>query len=233
MENMRLTLLRYRDEDCCTAPAEIELRKSNLQSVSGIPVLMELEGEARKAYYRCLDHVVVSGMELNGRSRNPPGNPANSLMSYGNALLYSSIITEIYHTRLDQTVSFLHEPHERRYSLSLDIAEIFKPLIVDRLLIGLANQSHITPSHFEKQGDACMLTDDGWATFLNAFDDCLLETKNIHRSDEIFRGDAGYARNVIESQNMSSISNRTLLRQPDNVQYNRIRREGAPNTDNL
>jgi CRISPR-associated protein Cas1 len=177
MENMRLNLVRYRDSSCCNSPEQIGLRSDLVDDADGIAEIMELEGEARKSYYTCFDHVIEDEMALGGRSRNPPTNPGNSLMSYGNSLLYATIVTEIYHTRLNQTVSFLHEPHERRYSLSLDIAEIFKPLIVDRLMIGLSNQGMVTRNDFEKEGEACLLTDDGRSTFLNAFDDRMVETR--------------------------------------------------------
>ncbi|XGI83424.1 type I-B CRISPR-associated endonuclease Cas1b [Halorutilales archaeon Cl-col2-1] len=177
IENLRLTLLRYGENNCCIADEELELRKQLLENAESIPELMEIEGEARKIYYDGFDHVIADGMELNGRSKNPPEDPSNSLMSYGNSMLYGSIVTEIYHTRLDQTVSFLHEPHERRYSLSLDIAEIFKPLIVDRLIIGLANQGKITPDDFEKEGDFCSMNESAKSTFVDAFDERLLQTR--------------------------------------------------------
>lgn len=177
MENMRLTILRYRDDKCCSSVEEIKTRKNLLKNTKNIPQIMELEGEVRKIYYRCFDHLINDEMELKGRSKNPPTNPSNSLMSYGNSMLYSSIVTEIYHTRLNQTVSFLHEPHERRYSLSLDIAEIFKPLIVDRLIIGLSNQGKITTDDFEIEGNACMIKENGKSTFINRFDERMQETR--------------------------------------------------------
>jgi CRISPR-associated protein Cas1 len=177
IENMRLNLLRYRDQECCKSPEKLERKADMLQNAKEIPQIMELEGEARKVYYECFDHVIVDEMSMDGRSKNPPKNPANSLMSYGNSLLYATVVTEIYHTRLDQTVSFLHEPHERRYSLSLDVAEIFKPLIIDRLIIGLSNQRKLTSEGFEREGDACLLNDEGKSIFIDAFDTRLSETR--------------------------------------------------------
>lgn len=75
----------------------------------------------------------------------------NSLILFGNSLLYATILTEIYHTQLTPTVSYLHEPGERRYSLSLDISGVFKPVIVDRVIFNLVNNRTIKPEHFDKK----------------------------------------------------------------------------------
>lgn len=98
-------------------------------------------------------------------------------MSYLNTLIYSTTITEIHHTRLNQTISFLHEPHERRYSLSLDISELFKPLIGDRVLLSLTRQNRLRPEHFEKEGRAVLLNDDGKEVIHDAYDRRITRTK--------------------------------------------------------
>ena len=67
---------------------------------------------------------------MNKRVKRPPDNPINALISFGNTLLYTKTISAIYRTHLDQRISYLHEPSEGRFSLSLDISEVFKPVIV-------------------------------------------------------------------------------------------------------
>ena len=62
-----------------------------------------------------------------------------TLVSYVNTLVYTKVLSAIYNTQLNPTVSYLHEPGSRRFSLSLDIAEIFKPIIGDRLIFSLLN----------------------------------------------------------------------------------------------
>ncbi|WP_276302655.1 type I-B CRISPR-associated endonuclease Cas1b [Halorussus lipolyticus] len=176
IENMRLTLRRYCDEECGTGSILSDHRE-NIGEQTTIPELMQHEGSARDAYYSCVDHCLPESFSFPSRSRQPPENPANSAMSYLNALVYASAVTEIYHTRLNQTISFLHEPHERRYSLSLDIAEIFKPLLADRLLLSLTRQGQLTPDDFESEGQAVLLTDDGKKTLRHAFDERLSTTR--------------------------------------------------------
>ena len=69
------------------------------------------------------------------RVKRPPDNPINALVSFGNTLLYTKTISAIYRTHLDQRISYLHEPSEGRFSLSLDMSEVFKPVIVYRLFL--------------------------------------------------------------------------------------------------
>ncbi|MDL0298323.1 CRISPR-associated endonuclease Cas1, partial [Clostridioides difficile] len=73
----------------------------------------------------------------------PPKDPVNALMSFGNSIMYTNVLSEIYKTQLDPTISFLHEPSTKRFSLSLDIAEIFKPIIIDTIIFSLINNKRI------------------------------------------------------------------------------------------
>lgn len=82
---------------------------------------------------------------------HPPNNMINSLISFVNSLIYSKTLSEIYHTQLNPTISYLHEPGFRRYSLCLDLAEVFKPLIGDRLIFSLLNRRQITEESFTKE----------------------------------------------------------------------------------
>ena len=82
---------------------------------------------------------------------HPPDNMINSLISYVNSLIYSKTLSEVYHTQLNPTISYLHEPGVRRYSLCLDISEVFKPLIGDRLIFSLLNRQQITEESFTQE----------------------------------------------------------------------------------
>jgi len=98
------------------------------------------------------------------------------MISFGNSLLYTATINAIYHTQLDQTISFLHEPSERRFSLSLDISEIFKPLIVDRTIFKLVNKDMITENDFIKELNYCLLNKSGKEKFIRDFEERLRTT---------------------------------------------------------
>ncbi len=70
----------------------------------------------------------------------------NTLISFGNSLMYSTVLTYIYQTPLDPRIGYLHSTNFRRFSLNLDISEIFKPIIVDRSILNLVNKKN----HFRK-----------------------------------------------------------------------------------
>jgi CRISPR-associated protein Cas1 len=183
IENTRLTLKRYKEDDCCNSAQRLENMKSGIDSFNTVSELMQGEGEARKVYYNCLDHC-INGFTLEKRTRQPPKDEINSVMSYLNSLVYAAIVTELYYTRLDQKISFLHEPHERRYSLSLDISEIFKPMIGDRLLVRLFNENRLSSDDFTSKGSGVFLDDDGRKKVLNLFRDRMESTRKHPRSKE-------------------------------------------------
>ncbi|MFQ5885213.1 MAG: type I-B CRISPR-associated endonuclease Cas1b, partial [Thermoplasmata archaeon] len=98
---------------------------SELPSTRTIPEIMHVEGSVRDAYYKALDKLFPEKYRIVRRTRMPPENKMNTLISFGNSLVYTTVLSEIYNTQLNPTISFLHEPSERRFSLSLDVAEIF------------------------------------------------------------------------------------------------------------
>ncbi len=94
--------------------------------------------------------------------------------------MYSSALSEIYRTQLNPTISYLHEPGERRFSLSLDLAEIFKPVIVDRLIFSLVNTRQIRPEHAEQDMNHCFLKEEARKLFVKGFEE-KLQTTIKHR----------------------------------------------------
>ena len=101
-------------------------------------------------YYSSWNDIINQDIKFEKRVKNPPYNAINSLISYVNTIIYTRVLSEIYKTQLNPTISYLHEPSERRFSLCLDIAEIFKPLIGDRLIFSMLNKKQITENDFEK-----------------------------------------------------------------------------------
>jgi CRISPR-associated protein Cas1 len=119
--------------------------------------------------------------EFKERVKNPPSNAINALISFGNALCYSVCLTEIYRTQLNPTIAYLHEPSERRFSLALDLAEIFKPIFVDRIIFKLINTRELQEKHFTNGLNFCHLNDAGRKVFIKAFEE-KMRTTIKHRS---------------------------------------------------
>lgn len=133
--------------------------------------LMGLEGNMRNHYYKAFDQILDNPLfRFEKRSRRPPRNHMNTLISFGNSLLYTMVLSEIYKTHLDPRIGFLHETNFRRFSLNLDIAEIFKPIIVDRTIFTLINRNQLTKNGFESDMGGIMLKESGRKTFVAEMD---------------------------------------------------------------
>lgn len=141
-----------------------------------ITEVMNVEGRIRADYYNRLDEVLPEDFQIGKRTRRPPENMINSLISFGNSLMYSTVLSEIYNTQLNPTISYLHEPSERRYSLSLDLSEIFKPIMVDRLILYLVKKRMLSEDDFEKDMEYCLLNEKGRKVFLKEYDNRLKKT---------------------------------------------------------
>ena len=102
----------------------------------------------------------------------------NTLISFLNSLVYTTVLSEIYKTQLDPTISFLHEPGVSRFSLSLDIAEVFKPIIADRLIFSLLNRNQIQDKHFTQGLEYLHLDENGSKIILSEYDKRLKQTIN-------------------------------------------------------
>ncbi|MFC6764983.1 CRISPR-associated endonuclease Cas1 [Natrinema soli] len=91
-------------------------------------------------------------------------------------MVYTTCVSAIRKTALDPTIGFVHELGERRFTLSLDIADIFKPTLADRLLFRLVNRQQLSIGDFEEELEGCLLNEDGRMTVLQEFEETLDET---------------------------------------------------------
>ena len=158
----------------------IENLSTRIAETSDIDELMGIEGNIRKNYYEAFD-LIINDFDMDGRSYRPPLNEVNALISFGNMMCYSQCLRTIHQTQLNPTISFLHEPGARRYSLSLDLAEVFKPLLVDRVIFKVLNKKMIQSHDFEENMNRVILKPNGKKIFVQAFEDRLTETIN-HRT---------------------------------------------------
>ncbi|HPO55984.1 MAG TPA: type I-B CRISPR-associated endonuclease Cas1b [Ignavibacteriaceae bacterium] len=177
-DNILKNLQYYNTRDKDTTPfiEQIESLIKKIPGTAEIDELMGIEGNIRSIYYESWNLVIKEPIDFTKRIKRPPPNPVNALISFGNSLVYTTVLSEIYKTQLNPLISFLHEPGERRFSLSLDIAEIFKPLLADRIIFTLLNKKQIQEKHFTKQLNFCHLNDEGRKIFTREFDEKLKTT---------------------------------------------------------
>lgn len=180
--NMQKNLSYYqnRGKDVATSLGRIEHYALQVETANHIDELMGIEGNIRQTYYEGFD-LIINDFTMGNRTKQPPQNEVNALISFGNMMCYAVCLDQIYHTQLNPTISFLHEPGARRYSLALDLAEIFKPILVDRTIFSVLNKKQIQASDFRQDLNRCLLKDAARKTFVQAFEDRLKETFK-HRS---------------------------------------------------
>lgn len=175
--------LRYYDKrgkDLVDIIEIIEKLAVTIPSTSEIDELMGIEGNIRKNYYEAFN-LIINHFEMEGRSYRPPKNEVNALISFGNMMCYSQCLRAIHQTQLNPLISFLHQPGERRFSLSLDISEIFKPILVDRVIFKVINKREIQANDFEPNLNAVLLKPKGRKKYVQAWETRLNETIK-HRS---------------------------------------------------
>lgn len=171
--------LRYynsRGKDLKEEMQDIMHYSSRIQSMQTINQLMGIEGNINKRYLSCWNEIINQDINFTKRIKRPPDNMINSLISFVNSLVYTTVLSEIYKTQLNPTVSYLHEPGTRRFSLCLDLAEIFKPLIGDRMIFSLLNKNQITEDSFESGSNYIYLKEKARKTILQEYDSRLKTT---------------------------------------------------------
>jgi len=186
LKNLRYYGAASRGRDMSGVIASIEADRALIATAPDIATLMGIEGRIRYHYYNAWPIIFSAPWaEFTKRVKRPPDNPINALISFGNSLCYTLALSEIYRTPLSPLISFLHEPGERRYSLALDIAEIFKPILADRLIFKLVNNGELRPQHFDEKLNFCYLKESGRRIVLAQWDERLKETikhRNLGRN---------------------------------------------------
>lgn len=132
--------------------------------------LRGLEGVGATAYFGVLDHMILGqkdAFSFNQRSRRPPLDPVNAMLSFAYSLLAHDCASALESVGLDAYVGFLHKDRPGRSSLALDLMEELRPCMADRFVLTLINNRVLSEKSFEYQeSGAVLLTDAGRKTFL-------------------------------------------------------------------
>lgn len=135
--------------------------------------LLGLEGEAAQRYFDGFDSLILQQREsfsFTKRSRRPPLDPVNAMLSFAYTLLARDCAAALEGVGLDPYVGFLHRPRPGRTSLALDLMEELRAVLADRFVVTCINQKVLTGKHFHQQeSGAVLLTDEGRRAFLKAW----------------------------------------------------------------
>jgi len=179
LRNIRQVLKYYanRGKDLEISIQRISEFEQQIDGCGDVSELMAVEGNARECYYKTFDTIIANkDFIFEQRTRRPPKNHLNSLISFGNSIMYTLVLSEIYKTHLDPRIGFLHATNFRRFSLNLDVAEIFKPILIDRVIFSLLAKKMITKKDFESGLDGILIKDKAKKMFVEELDNKLKTT---------------------------------------------------------
>lgn len=170
--------------------------------------LLMIEARCRQSYYQCFNEILKNNdFEYKKRSRRPPLDAINALISFGNSILYQRIAQAIHYTSIDIRISFVHSSMKRHENLNLDIADIFKPVIVDRTIFTLINKKMLcAKSHFNHNEDGSVLLNaEGKNIFLRGFESKLrqrvtLEGKSYSYEQLIYQEIRNLEKSLLQEQ---------------------------------
>lgn len=149
---------------------------SNLEQIhfaENISELLGLEGNSRTTYYSTWQNLIKKENDFCKRIKQPPIGIVNSLISFGNSVLYAVILNEIYRTRLNPFVGFIHETGDNKHPLVYDISEIFKPVIVDKVIFRVLNLNIISDDDFNFTDKGFRLKDESRKKFVQEIENRL------------------------------------------------------------
>ncbi|HQL67289.1 MAG TPA: type I-B CRISPR-associated endonuclease Cas1b [Caldisericia bacterium] len=178
-ENIKKVLNYYNSRDINLEQiiSKIDNLKELISFQKDIDQLMAIEGNIREIYYNAFDYIVDDeNFSMDERTKRPPKNRMNALISFGNSLLYTTILSEIYKTHLDPRIGFLHATNFRRFTLNLDVSEIFKPILVDRVIFHILNKGMIKSNDFDQKLGGLYLKESGRKVFIEKFEERLSTT---------------------------------------------------------
>ena len=161
--NMQANLLyyRYRNVDELDIPiCQMDRHIDKIGKTESCDELMGVEGNLHQIYYGAW-RLIDPALNFGKRIRRPPNNPVNCLISFLNQMSYTVVRHEIFKTHLDQSLSWLHSPSSSRASLSLDLAELFKPLFTDALIFKMVRKGMLRDNWFDQKDGVCLLSETG------------------------------------------------------------------------
>ncbi|MDQ3763514.1 MAG: CRISPR-associated endonuclease Cas1 [Actinomycetota bacterium] len=175
--NCRTLLRRNSRGDVSSTVAALKRLAAQAREATNFSSLLGIEGIAARMYFGALPSMLGASAEpfsaefsQLGRNRRPPPDPLNALLSFCYAMLTKDLVAVTLGVGLDPYLGVYHRSRYGRPSLALDLAEEFRPLIADSVVIGLLNKGEITPSDFVRRAGAVSLTADGRRTVLKAYE---------------------------------------------------------------
>lgn len=174
LRNSRALLMRARREDLYQDAGEIDGLSTLVERLAharDVNIVRGIEGEGASIYFRGYGRIVSSeGFQFATRSRRPPTDPANALLSFGYAMLAKTTGTSVRTVGFDAYVGYLHADRYGREALSLDLMEEFRAPVIDALVAAIIHRRIITVDEFECELTGCMLKPGARRRFIEQYE---------------------------------------------------------------
>lgn len=177
IRNSRTLLRRNSREDVAKEVESMGRLAGQAAGASGFPTLLGLEGVAARIYFTSFSHMFTLDTDLslqqfnaNGRSRRPPPDPVNALLSFAYALLVKDVTTTLVTIGFDPYLGVFHRPRFGRPALALDLAEEFRPLVAESVVLQVVNNGEVASRDFLSRAGGCQLEKDGRRSVIRAYE---------------------------------------------------------------
>lgn len=146
-----------------------------INRASSVDEMLLLEAKARETYYSMFNYILDNeDFKFDKRTRRPPKDAINALISFGNTLLYNHFLQLLWKKGIDPRFGVIHHSKKRSYSLNLDLADIYKPIIIDRIIFTIVNRRLLSATlDFKEIKDGVSLDYEGKLSFLKLYEEKL------------------------------------------------------------
>ena len=191
IHNMRANIRYYHKKNKGNLELTVQELSGYMKEVNEAKTVENLlltEARARQKYYAAFNDIIaVEEFAFVNRTRRPPRDALNAMLSFGNVLLYNLILQAIWRTTLDPRIGIVHSTNRRSASLNLDFADVFKPILVDRTIFTLINCHQIKLDDFEQKESGVYLSDNGKRIFIKAFQNKLQQKLILKGKEYTYR----------------------------------------------
>ncbi len=208
VRNQRTLIRRHRGGQAPQALAQLASLAKRAEAERDLETLLGLEGTAARIYFGELGKLIrpaareLAEFEFKARRRRPPADPVNALLSFAYALLVKDAVAACFATGLDPFVGVYHRPRFGRPALALDLAEEFRPLVADSVVLTAINNGEVRASDFVVRADGVALAPEGRRSFIRTYER-RMESKLRHPA---FRYRASYRRTLeVQARLLASV----------------------------
>jgi CRISPR-associated protein Cas1 len=178
INNQRIILKRqseYKQIDVVPQLDQLNVIKHKIWKSESLDQVLGYEGSAARIYFSGLNNLITSEFKFNGRSKRPPKDPFNALLSFGYTILFNEILGKIDAKGLNSYFGFIHQDKENHPTLASDLMEEWRPLIIDSVVMNIINNGDITRRNFTEpnENEGVYVNREGLNMFISSVEDKL------------------------------------------------------------